>query len=67
MAPAVLMRFTPEPHTQKPRLPDRFPRTIFRGVYGGEDLDVFGIANLLAWVDVDKDGRWSLVSFRRPQ
>jgi hypothetical protein len=33
----------------------------------GEDLDVLGIANLLAGVDVDKDGHRSLVSLRLPQ
>ena len=31
-------------------------KPFFRGVSGGEDLDVLRIANLLAGVDVDKDG-----------
>jgi hypothetical protein len=40
--------FIPELHTQKPRLPDRFPQTIFRGVGIREDFEVIGVANLLA-------------------
>jgi hypothetical protein len=39
----------------------------FSSVRGGENLDVLGIANLLACVDVDKNGHWSLFSFRLPQ
>ena len=36
-----------------------FLETFFRGVRVGEDLDVLGIANLLAGVDVDVNGhRW---------
>jgi hypothetical protein len=31
-----------------------FLKPFFRGVSGGEDLDVLGVANLLARVDVDK-------------
>jgi hypothetical protein len=33
----------------------------------GKALDVLGVANLLAGVDVDKNGHWSLLSFRLPQ
>ena len=29
---------------------------MFRGVRGGEDLNMLAVANLLAGVDVDKDG-----------
>jgi hypothetical protein len=43
-----------------------FLETFFRGVRVGEDLDVLGITNLLAGVDVDKDGHWSLFSLRLP-
>ena len=33
-----------------------FLKPFFRGVRGGVDLDVLGIVNLLAGVEVDKDG-----------
>ena len=39
----------------------------FRGVGIREDLDVLGVANLLAGVDVDKNSHWSLFSLRLPQ
>ena len=44
-----------------------FLKPFFRGVRGGEDLDVLGVANLFAGVDVYKNGRWSLFSLRLPQ
>jgi hypothetical protein len=49
------MRFIPEPHTQRLRLQGRFLKPFCGGVGGGEDLDVLGIASLLAGVDVDPD------------
>jgi hypothetical protein len=44
-----------------------FLKPFCRGVGGGEHLEVLGIANLLAGVDVDKDGHRSLFSLRLPQ
>ena len=38
-----------------------------RGVGTRENLDVVDVADLLAGVDVDKNGHWSLFSFRLPQ
>jgi hypothetical protein len=40
---------------------------FYRDVGIREHLDVLGVANLLAGVDVDQHGHWSLLSFRLPQ
>jgi len=58
------MRFTPEPHIRSDALRVVLLEPLFCGVHIGEDFDVVGIADLLAGVDVDKDGHWSLFSFR---
>jgi hypothetical protein len=41
-----------------PRLQDRFLEPGFRSVRGGQDLDVIDVANLLAGIDVDKNGHF---------
>ena len=39
----------------------------FRGVGIREHLEVISVADLLAGVDIDENGHWSLFSFRLPQ
>jgi hypothetical protein len=55
------------PHIRRQRLQGRFLEPFCRCIRGGEDLEVLGVANLLAGVDVDKDGHRSLFSLRLPQ
>ena len=45
-----------------------FLEQCFRGVGAREHLEMLGVTDLLARVDVDEDCHcWSLLSFRRPQ
>ena len=53
--PQLAASFIRGPHTRRRRLRDRFLKPFLRGVRGGEDFDVLGVANLLAGVDVDPD------------
>jgi hypothetical protein len=39
---------------------------FFRGVLIGKDLEVLGVSNLLAGVDVDEDGHWYPCRIGRP-
>src|SRR6185503_20871569 len=43
-----------------------FLEPCFRGFRGGEYLEVVNVTDLFAGVDVDKNGHWSLLSFRCP-
>jgi hypothetical protein len=43
-----------------------FLKPFFRGVDIRKYLEMFGIADSLARVDVDQDCHWSLLSFRFP-
>jgi len=61
------MGFTPEPRTQGYAFRIVFLEPSFSGVRIGEYLEVVGVANLLAGIDVDQHRHWSLFSFRLPQ
>ena len=44
-----------------------FLQPFFCGVLAREDLKVIDVANLLARIDVNPNGHWSLFSFLLPQ